>query len=321
MKQILFIILFTLAPMLTERGLQIGEIAINNKIIKIMKMDYHNPAWLQDAGNRSTLFYIQSEEDNNEITFNGYRMGEQAEKIQYKTYKMGNWQQLTEETIILLHMGEKVYFRNYTNQDLCVGSTYKLFGTSSTYSIGGDITALFYPSTMLPEQAFRSAFRNDNNIKDASRLICSKTLSRSCYSEMFYGCTSLTQAPELPATKLEEECYCRMLMICTSLTQAPELPATELAPSCYSEMFYNCPSLTQAPELPATELVEGCYHKMFYACKSLELIICHAISVPSGCTSNWSSGVSATGTFKKMESAIWSIGSSGIPTGWTAVNL
>ena len=54
-----------------------------------------------------------------------------------------------------------------------------------------------------------------------------------CYSSMFYGCTSLTQAPELPATTLASNCYDSMFSKCTSLTQAPELPATTLALNCY----------------------------------------------------------------------------------------
>ena len=58
---------------------------------------------------------------------------------------------------------------------------------------------------------------------------------------------------------------------CTSLTQAPELPATTLASSCYSQMFYNCTSLTQAPELPATTLASSCYSYMFKDCTSLKL--------------------------------------------------
>ena len=58
---------------------------------------------------------------------------------------------------------------------------------------------------------------------------------------MFWNCTSLTQAPELPATTLANSCYYYMFIGCTSLTQAPELPATTLADSCYSNMFYNCP--------------------------------------------------------------------------------
>jgi hypothetical protein len=38
---------------------------------------------------------------------------------------------------------------------------------------------------------------------------------------------------------------------CSSLTVAPELPATTLAKSCYENMFSECTSLIKAPKLPA----------------------------------------------------------------------
>ena len=90
-----------------------------------------------------------------------------------------------------------------------------------------------------------------------------------CYYSMFYGCTSLTTAPELPATTLAECCYYQMFQGCTSLTTAPELPATTLADSCYMFMFSDCTSLTTAPALPATTLAIGCYYSMFSGCTSL----------------------------------------------------
>ena len=49
-------------------------------------------------------------------------------------------------------------------------------------------------------------------------------------------------------------CYCDMFNKCTSLTQAPALPAKTLASDCYHYMFSSCSSLTQAPALPATTL-------------------------------------------------------------------
>ena len=95
------------------------------------------------------------------------------------------------------------------------------------------------------------------------------TMATYCYQYMFNGCTSLTQAPELPATTLASYCYQYMFNGCTSLTQAPELPATTLASDCYSSMFTGCTSLTQAPALPATTLTDYCYESMFYNCTSL----------------------------------------------------
>ena len=83
------------------------------------------------------------------------------------------------------------------------------------------------------------------------------------YSNMFHGCTNLTQAPALPATTLADNCYESMFINCTSLTKAPALPATILASYCYYNMFLDCKSLTQAPALPATTLDSGCYMYMF----------------------------------------------------------
>ena len=95
------------------------------------------------------------------------------------------------------------------------------------------------------------------------------TMAKHCYLYMFYGCTSLTQAPALPATTLAIGCYGSMFYDCTSLTQAPELPATTLMISCYSNMFQGCTSLTQAPALSATTLTGYCYFSMFQGCTAL----------------------------------------------------
>lgn len=92
-----------------------------------------------------------------------------------------------------------------------------------------------------------------------------------CYEYMFYGCTSLTKAPSLPATTLAPYCYSEMFYNCTSLTQAPALPATTLAPYCYYSMFEGCTALIQAPALPATTLADSCYKSMFYNCTNLKL--------------------------------------------------
>jgi hypothetical protein len=95
------------------------------------------------------------------------------------------------------------------------------------------------------------------------------TLTEHCYEGMFIGCTSLTTAPELPSTTLAQSCYQGMFNGCSSLTTAPELPATTLAGSCYSSMFNGCRSLTKAPDLPSTTLANECYAWMFSNCTSL----------------------------------------------------
>ena len=137
---------------------------------------------------------------------------------------------------------------------------------------------------------------------------------------MFQGCTSLVNAPTLPATTLADYCYQSMFYNCTSLVNAPALPATTLTQSCYSNMFYRCTSLVNAPELPATTLAAQCYSYMFQGCSKLNYIKAMFTTAPSSTHfSNWVDGVSPTGTFVKNSAATWTdtFGVSAIPEGWT----
>ena len=99
--------------------------------------------------------------------------------------------------------------------------------------------------------------------------LSSKELDGRCYRSMFSGCIGIKKAPSLPALVLKNECYRYMFLGCTSLTTAPELPATTLANDCYQYMFYGCTNLTTAPELPATTLAKYCYRSMFNGCSKL----------------------------------------------------
>ena len=111
------------------------------------------------------------------------------------------------------------------------------------------------------------------------------------FCKLFYGCTALTSAPDLPATTLANECYERMFYGCTSLTSAPELKATTLANRCYFGMFSGCTSLEKAPELKATTLATECYESMFNGCTKLSSVTMLApsnqISPATDCCYNW----------------------------------
>ena len=117
------------------------------------------------------------------------------------------------------------------------------------------------------------------------------TLANECYERMFYGCTSLTSAPELKATTLANRCYFGMFSGCTSLEKAPELKATTLVSQCYKSMFYGCTSLEKAPELKATTLKYQCYESMFNGCTKLSSVTMLApsnqISPATDCCYNW----------------------------------
>jgi hypothetical protein len=107
---------------------------------------------------------------------------------------------------------------------------------------------------------------------------------------------------------------------CTSLTAAPALPATTLSMSCYAAMFERCTSLTTAPALPAKTLANYCYQEMFLGCTKLNAVTCLAYDIrATDCTTNWLYGVAASGTFTTPAPSGWTDGISGIPEGWTRV--
>ena len=92
------------------------------------------------------------------------------------------------------------------------------------------------------------------------------TMAGSCYRGMFYGCTSLTTAPALPATTLADYCYYYMFQGCTkiklSTTQTGEYQTAYRIPKsgtgttatdALSGMFTNTGgTFTGAPEINTT---------------------------------------------------------------------
>ena len=156
-------------------------------------------------------------------------------------------------------------------------ATYRWVLTGSDIACIGNIENLLDYATVeagqhptMVEACYFIMFSDCTSLTQAPALPAT-TLAPSCYDSMFFGCTGLTQAPALPATTLAESCYDSMFNGCTSLTQAPALPATTLTESCYDSMFEGCTSLTQAPALPATTLADWCYSGMFYGCTGLKL--------------------------------------------------
>ena len=240
------------------------------------------------------------------------------------------WSGYTLNTAIALNTGEEVSFRAMYDREFEQRYDYYFyFEMTGKIEAWHNVMSLYrtsdfatYESVM--KYAFYQLFEGCTSLTKAPELPAT-TLAPNCYDCMFLGCTSLTKAPVLPATTLAEICYARMFDGCTSLVNAPELPATTLAMSCYISMFSGCTSLTKAPALPATTLYLYCYQSMFSGCSSLNEVRCKMPSsyssydISSKYAYNWLKDVASTGTFYTNADAHWPSGVSGIPTGWTRV--
>lgn len=204
-----------------------------------------------------------------------YSDGGSLEYSVNKSVNKENWFLLEPDTEISItnqiNNNYEVYIRGTNNTTFNQGS-FTFYGSDVT--ISGNIAALLDWETLaagsLPtmgDSAFSYLFNSNDAFIDASGLILPYLeLTSQCYDNMFSNCTSLTTAPQLPATILASYCYASMFSGCSSLTTAPQLPITTLFEGCYYSMFRNCYSLTSAPELPAITLATNCYYDMFRGC-------------------------------------------------------
>lgn len=194
------------------------------------------------------------------------------------SYKKNNGSWITVDSSnwdlnISVQQNDKIYFKGNLDKNVYI----KFCEESSTkFNVKGNILSLVYGDNFINKTSLDSthswpkiSFENSQVINASNLILPLITLIEGCYKWMFMNCTSLTTAPELPATELAESCYEGMFMNCTSLTKASNLPVTELAESCYKYMFSSCENLTIASELPATELAKSCYEGMFAGCTSL----------------------------------------------------
>ena len=206
-----------------------------------------------------------AQEANSSVALNGRSL-----QLEYRTNTNVEWQNYTLGTTInLANIDDWVEMRNQGLQTNINGG--HQFVMTGKISASGNIQYLLDKTGELlsvSSSCYEQMFQLCTSLTTAPELPAT-TLADNCYFRMFEGCTSLTTAPKLPATTLAYGCYNAMFKGCTSLTTAPSLPATTLANSCYNAMFRECTSLTIAPSLPATTLADYCYDGMFLVCTSL----------------------------------------------------
>jgi len=231
--------------------------------------------------------------------------GDNAPNIEISTNNGGTWTIWDYSTITLNNIDDTVLMRGMNPNGFSKSdSMFSEFVITGIIAASGNIMSLIdyteEVDTIPCSYCFIRAFHNCSSLTAAPELPAT-TLAKSCYGAMFNGCTSLTAAPALPATIMKESCYEGMFYVCTGLTSAPELPATILAQRCYANMFRGCTALTTAPELPAKTLSTYCYNSMFEGCIALtKTPILPATTLEYGCYSSMFFGCTALTTAPEL---------------------
>lgn len=101
-------------------------------------------------------------------------------------------------------------------------------GGPGTCKIGGNIMSLLYGTGFTNQKEFpanstynfSNVFDSSSGLTDASELVLpARTLTTSCYANLFSNCTSLEKSPILRATTLTNSCYSNMFNGSTSLNE------------------------------------------------------------------------------------------------------
>lgn len=233
-------------------------------------------------------------------------------EISYSTDKI-NWTTISSSyplngTVIAnLTKGDKVYLKG-TEREYATGmSNHTRIWSNVKINVYGNLMSLRYgdnfktttPSYWTSEEYIFEQLFSECPIEDASNLIFPECACDYCYDYMFNYCTSLLYPPKiLPATNLQYASY------------------------CYRYMFRNCNKMTTSPYLPNAFSTGTSYQNMFNSCSSLKSITCLSEYASDYNNFNgWTTGVSATGTFTKKAGSTWPTGTSGIPSGWTVVEV
>lgn len=195
------------------------------------------------------------------------------------------WETLSSSISKTINTGEKLYVTDKS-------ANYIGLIASGKFIVSGNVMSVAKTSSC----RFAQLFRRSYNLVSAKDLVLPENLAMQDCQEMF------------------EEC--------TSLVEGPRLKSQHLGLQCYVSMFDRCTSLIEAPILEAKELYSNCYYTMFSGCTKLEKVTCLAEDISASfCLSGWLNNVSATGTFTKKRGVEYPTGKSGIPEGWTIIEI
>ena len=215
-------------------------------------------------------------------------------------------------TLITLASGKSVYFRSNTVR--------KFGGVNNTTTVSGNNVVFKMTGKIRADGSLNSL------IDKSATCDCINTVA-FCY--LFSACTSLTKAPELPATSIGGHSYYYMFRGCTSLIDASILLPTKCVPAyAYEGMFYGCSNLKYGPFINANFFVPTySFRYMFYNCTKLESVGNMVLSNPTtGNTSNWLYGTTSSTisrTIYLQSGTTWAPANSvhGIPASWEKVYI
>lgn len=173
------------------------------------------------------------------------------------SYDTVTWTELIEDSTVSYDIEHPLYLRGKDNDQVNSfwGLTGATTGDQTIFTFSGDRT---------------SCFGNVMSLLNYDR--DSMVVPQRAFYGLFYNCTLLVKGPDLPATYLYPYAYAQMFYGCTSLEEVPQISAAEYAyEGVYQSMFVDCTSLVEGILLKPvkTKFSTYLYQSTFYGCTSM----------------------------------------------------
>lgn len=248
------------------------NVIFNNNEVLVIKWN-GTTVWEKNNEDYSTKYLTFVAKTSGSIKFSGSTT---SNKIQFSTDDGLTWASASRAKTVSVSAGDVIMWKGSltASTSTSTGGIGRFSGGTASFDVYGNIASLIYSDNFANQidltattRQFQKLFYNCKVVNAENLYFPYKTMGYySCYA-MFYGCTSLTTAPELTATTLGDYCYQYMFYGCTSLTQAPsKLPSLVLKTNCYQYMFQGCTNLETAPIISANRVSSnstGCCYNMF----------------------------------------------------------
>lgn len=261
------------------------------------------------------------------ITYSRYS----ASSAEY-SYDAITWDDFNNKTISLT-TGQKVYVRGEVTADQQFGNNqFSNFTAVGNVKVSGDINSLKsktnweqWADNKFPYTGAQCClFRNGGDFTDVKDIIIStKDMNNHEIRSIFEGLPIIDSPDFSNIKKIGAETLCGLFFNCTQLVNGPAIFNVDNVPTYgMVDMFYGCTSLVNAPILNIKTASYDSLRNMFYNCNSLNYVKCYLTgTISNTAVQNWLYRVASPGTFECYPTANYSSGVSGIPSGWTRVDI
>lgn len=198
-------------------------------------------------------------------------------------------------------------------------------GDKYTVNVSGNILSLIGFEKNIPPYAFRNLFANNTDLKGEISMPAEVIGEHAC--ENMFANSSINYVPTLETIKtVKQSGMENMFSGCTSDLVAKTTLSAELYDRALYGMFNNCNKLTNCIFVDYISPSDGssstdCLSRLYFGCSSLNKIKVYFSTWNETYTVDWVNGVSANGTFQKVESLPENFNVNAIPEGWNCENI